>query len=169
MVHMGKPRGADEAFEALFRREVTPLVRALIVLAGDRQSAADAVQDAFLQAHKHWAKVSQLDNPATWVRRAAINRVHNQHRGRRRLVAALPRLHRVDEAPAATDGGERLDVLTAVSALPEQQRAAVALYYLLDQATSEIAETLGIAEATVRSHLRNARERLDHVLREVTQ
>ena len=168
---MGKSRSAegDEAFEALFRREVTPLVRALTVLSGDRQSAADAVQDAFLQAHRHWPKVSTLDNPGAWVRRAAVNRVHNQHRGRRRLVAAFPRLHRDEEAPATADGGERLDLVSAVSELPEQQRAAVALYYLLDQPTSEIADALGITEATVRSHLRNARERLGHTLREVTQ
>jgi RNA polymerase sigma factor (sigma-70 family) len=48
----------------------------------------------------------------------------------------------------------------ALAELPAQQRASVALYYLLDQPTSAIAETLGVAEATVHSHLRNARLRL---------
>lgn len=50
--------------------------------------------------------------------------------------------------------------MPALAALPPQQRAAVGLYYLLDQPTSAIAESMGITEATVRSHLRNARLRL---------
>ncbi len=52
------------------------------------------------------------------------------------------------------------DLVPVLAALPEQQRAAVALYYLLDQPTSAVADTLGVTEATVRSHLRNARRRL---------
>lgn len=52
------------------------------------------------------------------------------------------------------------DLVPVLAALPEQQRAAVVLYYLLDQPTSAVAETLGVTEATVRSHLRNARSRL---------
>ena len=52
------------------------------------------------------------------------------------------------------------DLVPVLAALPEQQRAAVVLYYLLDQPTSAVAETLGVTEATVRSHLRNARLRL---------
>ena len=43
---------------------------------------------------------------------------------------------------------------------PPQQRTAVALYYLLDQPTSVVADYLGTTEATVRSHLRTARRRL---------
>ncbi len=144
--------------EDLFRREFAPMVRALTILAGDREAAADAVQDAFVQAHRHWARVSRLDDPAGWVRHAAVNRVRNQRRGHSRMVAALPRLLRQEDSmaePTAT-----ADLVPVLAALPEQQRAAVVLYYLLDQPTSAVAETLGVTEATVRSHLRNARSRL---------
>jgi RNA polymerase sigma factor (sigma-70 family) len=74
------------------------------------------------------------------------------------MVAALPRLVRPDIP--ALDPADTVDVVPALMALPKQQRAAVALYYLLDQPTSAIADTLGVSEATVRSHLRNARLRL---------
>lgn len=74
------------------------------------------------------------------------------------MAAALPRLARSD-APVL-EPAEALDVVPALAALPPQQRAAVAFYYLLDQPTSAIAESMGITEATVRSHLRNARQRL---------
>lgn len=55
---------------------------------------------------------------------------------------------------------EGVDVLPALAALPRQQRAVVALYYLLDQGTSAIADTLDITDATVRLHLGNARLQL---------
>ncbi len=147
-----------EGLESLFRREFAPMVRALTLVAGDPETAADAVQDAFVQAHRHWPRVSRLDNPAAWVKHAATNRVRNQRRGQSRMVAALPRLVRSDGGPV--EPTERVDVVPALAALPEQQRAAVALYYLLDQPTSAVADTLGVTEATVRSHLRNARRRL---------
>jgi RNA polymerase sigma-70 factor (ECF subfamily) len=156
---MGRRESRDgEGLESLFRREFAPMVRALTLFAGDPETAADAVQDAFVQAHRHWARVSRLDNPAAWVKHAAINRVRNQRRGQSRMAAALPRLVRSDGGPV--ESTERVDVVPALAALPEQQRAAVALYYLLDQPTSAVAEALGVTDATVRSHLRNARQRL---------
>lgn len=147
-----------EGLEALFRREFAPMVRALTLVAGDPEAAADAVQDAFMQAHRHWDRVSGLEDRAGWVKHAAINRVRNQRRGQSRLVAALPRLLTRDGVAPETN--ESVNIMPALAALPEQQRVAVALYYLLDQPTSAIADTMGITEATVRSHLRNARQRL---------
>lgn len=138
------------------------MVRALTLLAGNAEAAADAVQDAFVQAHRHWARVSRLENPAGWVRHVAINRVRNQRRGHNRMTAALPRLLRQEDSTAepTARATATADLLPVLAALPEQQRAAVALYYLLDQPTSAVAATLGVTEATVRSHLRNARLRL---------
>ncbi len=164
---LGRPnetKGLD-AFEALFRREFAPLVRALTLVAGDREAAADAVQDAFVQAHRHRERVLALESPAGWLRHVAINRIRNQHRGQQRQADALPRLVPVDLPATGSLTGVR-DALPLIASLPPQQRAAVALYYLLDQPTDVVAEHLGISEATVRSHLRTARRRLQHDLEE---
>ncbi|HEV2810355.1 MAG TPA: sigma-70 family RNA polymerase sigma factor [Acidimicrobiales bacterium] len=150
-------RSGEEGLEVLFRREFAPMVRALTILAGDAEAAADAVQDAFVQAHRHWARVSRLDNPTAWVRHAAINRLRNQRRGHNRMIAALPRLLRQESVEELT---ATLDLPSVLALLPEQQRAVVTLYYLLEQPTSAVADTLGVSEATVRSHLRHARVRL---------
>lgn len=163
---LGKPRasGTDAPFEALFRREFAPLVRALTLVAGDREAASDAVQDAFLQAHRHRDRVLALESPAGWLRHVALNRIRNHHRGQQRQTAALPRLVPLDLA-APVFGGVH-DALPLIATLAPQQRAAVALYYLLDQPTDLVAEYLGISEATVRSHLRTARRRLQLDLKE---
>jgi RNA polymerase sigma-70 factor (ECF subfamily) len=144
--------------EALFRQEFAPMVRALTLIADDREAAADATQDAFLQARRHWHRVSNLEDPAGWIRHAALNRLRNHQRGQHRMVAALPRL--LSRQSVTTEAPDPVDLVPALAELPAQQRASVALYYLLDQPTSAIAETLGVAEATVHSHLCNARLRL---------
>lgn len=80
------------------------------------------------------------------------------------MIASLPRLLRQEdsmEEPTAT-----VDLPPVLATLPEQQRAVVTLYYLLEQPTSAVADTLGVTEATVRSHLRHARVRLAGSLRD---
>lgn len=154
----------EDDFEALFRLQFAPLVRALTVVAGDREAAADAVQDAFVQAHRHWARVGTLESPVGWLRHAALNRIRNQHRGRQRQTNALPRLvaaGAVEDASGSVEGA-----LPMLDGLPHQQRVAAALYYLLDQSTAEVAGHLGIAEATVRSHLRAARAHLQREMKD---
>jgi RNA polymerase sigma-70 factor (ECF subfamily) len=150
---------AEEELEALFRAEYRGLVRALSVVAGDVESAADAVQDAFVQAHRHWSRVRRYDQPALWVRRTAVNRILNQHRSRRRRDAAVARL-----AGPASAGERDLDIGPAVAALPRRQRMAVALHYLADLPVGEVAAAMRVEPGTVKSHLHAARQSLAPLL-----
>lgn len=151
--------------EELFRAEYARLVRALAVSAGGAEAAADAVQDAFVQANRHWARIGQYDDPAAWLRRVAVNRISNQRRGRRRRTAALPRIS-VVSPPVATDVHPDLDLRALVVALPLQQRTAVCLHYLADLSVEEVSDAMGIAVGTVKSHLHDARRSLSSRLRE---
>ena len=146
---------AEEELEALFRAEYGGLVRSLAVVAGDAESAADAVQDAFVQAHRHWFRIRRYDQPALWVRRTAVNRILNQHRSRRRRDAAVDRL------PGPTPVIDRdLDIGPAVAALPDRQRMAIALHYLADLPVADVATAMKIAPGTVKAHLHAARQAL---------
>ena len=42
------------SLETLFRANYARLVRTLAVVSGSQESAADAVQEAFVKAHVHW-------------------------------------------------------------------------------------------------------------------
>lgn len=152
----------ESEFDALFRSAYPGLVRALTLACGDREAAADAAQDAFLQAHRHWRRVEGYEDPAAWLRRVALNRLANRRRGLVRLAAFRAR------APRSIAGDDdvpgRLDLRGAVAALPSQQRLVIALHYLLDLPVAEVATTLDIAPATVRSHLHAARRALASVL-----
>jgi RNA polymerase sigma-70 factor (ECF subfamily) len=160
----GAPRRADRtaAFDALFRDEYPKLVRALAVVAGF-EAAADAVQDAFVQANLHWPRVSTLDSPGAWIRRVAINRLHNHHRGLRRGDAALAKLALPTPAPDPT--GLDLDLQRAIAELPERQRHAVCLHYLADLSINQVADALAVSPGTVKSNLHDARHTLERRLR----
>jgi RNA polymerase sigma-70 factor (ECF subfamily) len=74
---------AVDGVEELFERDYVRLVRSLSV-AFDAESAADAVQEAFIAADRRWARVGAYDDPAGWVRRVAVNRLLNGRRNRGR-------------------------------------------------------------------------------------
>jgi len=159
---MRAARLAPNNFETLFDAHYERLVRALTVVAGNRDVAADAVQDAFVKAHLHWNKISRYDDPSGWVRRVAINRLRDEHRRTRRKRHALQRLRSRPTAP--NDVPDIDEFARLLAALPRQQRLTTALYYVDNLTVAEIADTLDISEGTVKSHLHDARRRLRPIL-----
>lgn len=144
--------------ETLFREHYGRLVRALTVVAGSREAAADAVQDAFVKAHLKWRRVSHYEDPVGWIRRVAINKLRDEHRRSGRKQRAMDRLRAEPEQVAPEP---ELDELNSVLAtLPKQQRAAIALYYVEGLPVRDVAEALGISEGAVKYHLHQGRERL---------
>ncbi len=144
-----------DGVEDLFRSEYERLVRSL-GLAFDPESASDAVQDAFIEADRRWAKVSTLDDPAGWIWRVAVNRLRTgrrNHRRRREIVATL----HPHEAPDLTD--RLVDLRAGLAQLPEQMRVVTCLFYLADLTIDQVADALGVP-GTVKSTLHEARKRL---------
>jgi RNA polymerase sigma-70 factor (sigma-E family) len=156
--------GTVTAFEAFFRAEHPKLVALGWALTGDPHAAAELAQEALLRAYRDWAKVGEYDNPGGWIRRVLVNLIADRGRRRRSEEAALARVAPpgpVPELEPATDHWWR-----AVRALPEGQRAAVALHYLEDLSVADVAATLGISEGTVKTQLSRARETLSRTLPE---
>jgi RNA polymerase sigma factor (sigma-70 family) len=69
---------------------------------------------------------------------------------------------------AAPNGGERASdaarLARAMSSLPPDQRAAIALFYLEDLSVAEIAVALDVPSGTVKTRLMRAREKLRRTL-----
>ncbi len=150
--------------EQLFDSEYERLVRSLGV-AFDAESAADAVQEAFISADRDWSTVGSLDDPAGWVRRVAFNRLLNGRRDRSRREVILATVRPVPDADLTT---ELLDLRRAVASLPDRMRSALCLHYLAGLTVREVAGVLEVSDGTVKSNLHDARRRLRELLEEVS-
>jgi RNA polymerase sigma-70 factor (ECF subfamily) len=145
--------------ETLFRAHYGRLVRALTLVSGSQEAAADAVQEAFVKAHLHWRRVQRYDDPVGWIRRVAINKLRDENRRQGRKDRAVERL----QGELRSDGVEWSDGADAgalLAALPKQQRLAMALFYVEGLSVAEVASTLDISEGAVRFHLHQGRTRL---------
>jgi RNA polymerase sigma-70 factor, ECF subfamily len=142
-------------FRALYEREFPRVYRAVYLLAGDRQLAEDASQEAFARALSRWRRLASHPAPAAWVTTTALNVARRQLR--RRPTVPL--------GEQVVDGGEdRIAMIEAIRELPPRQQEAVALHYLLDLTVADTAAAMGIDEGTVKTHLSRAREALAHAL-----
>lgn len=157
-------RTYPEPFESFYRREYPRLAALARVLTGPI-GAEDHAQEAMLVAFRRWREVSQLADPAMWVRRVCVNIATSGVRRRAAEARALLRLGRRREIrsdPVPSDE----DFWAAVRALPRRQAQVVALYYLFDLAIADVAATLNISEGSVKTHLSRARVSLAVVLGE---
>ena len=151
---------ASDEYEVVFRESFPRVVRTAYLVVGDWEVARELAQDAFVQLLVHWRKVSCYDNKGAWVRRVAIRKAV---RARNRSLPAEAIMESETElkSPEAA-----IDLRRAILLLPPAQRAAVVLHYLHDRPVSEVAEAMGCAEATAKTHLHRARQRLSVLLDE---
>ena len=176
--------GDAEAFAALVRRHERRVFGLLLRMLGSREEAEDAAQDTFLNLHRHGHRFRREARFSTFVYRVAVNAALNRRRslGRRRahMEQLSGRQAAGDDLPIGPRGPEdsaaggeiQARVQRALSELPPNLRAPLVLYDIEGLAYGEIAESLGIAEGTVKSRIHRARhalrERLADLAREVS-
>ena len=149
----------EKGFDAFFAEEYQPVVGLAFVLVGRRSVAEELAQDAFLAAYRRWDRIGRYDDPAAWVRRVVANMATSFWRTRTREARAFARLTSRRTDPKDTETGDD-EFWASVRVLPRRQAQCIALRYMEDRSTREIAEVLGIAEATVRVHLHAGRQAL---------
>lgn len=146
-------------FDEMFRDTYWPMVRSLAVACGDAQVAEDAVQDAFERAFVRWRRIARYDDPPSWVRHVALNRLRDHFRREEHRRKAVDRLasQTAVTVPAPEPPG---DVGPLLASLPTQQRVAAALFYVDDLSVAEIASSMRLSEGAVKYHLHAARRAL---------
>jgi RNA polymerase sigma-70 factor (ECF subfamily) len=155
-----------EEFETFFRRGFPALVGVLIKAGFSRDEALDAAEDAMVEANAQW---DRIQDPGPWVRKVAIRTAIAAARRRREDVRRsvqggwLSSAHDDHERIAVVD--ERSRVVALLARLPDKQRVVMVLH-MEELDTDEIADLLGLEPATVRSHLRHAREKLKIAIKE---
>jgi RNA polymerase sigma-70 factor (ECF subfamily) len=155
--------GDREAFGLLVARHQSRLWAVALRTLGDREEAADALQDALVHAYRAAGSYRGEARVTTWLHRVVVNACLD--RVRRRTVRATVALseHR-GEVPDPRDAlGDRetaLELEAALAALPVEQRTAILLVDVQGLSVAEAAAVLGVATGTVKSRCSRGRARL---------
>jgi RNA polymerase sigma-70 factor (sigma-E family) len=152
-----------EDFDAFYTGSRQRVLGYVYVLTGDLGEAQDAVQEAFLRAWQRWHTIRTYDEPEAWVRLVACRVATSRWRSMRSRMRAHGR-HGVDLDVAAGPGTETLDVVAAMRQLPEEQRIAIALYYLVGLPVAEVARETAAPVGTVKARLFRGRKALAGLL-----
>lgn len=161
-------RGDLSSLATLFQRHRAGLYAAAVALLGDRDEAADMVQDTFVAALTHLGAVR---NPAA-VRGWLHTVLRNACRMRLRRVRPAVLEHAaelVDPSPdpeqLIQDRWVRDRIWTALSTLSDEERITLVLRHFTRSGTyRDIAEVTGVPLGTVRSRLHRAHARLADAL-----
>ena len=155
---MDDVKGPDtpECFERIVSDYQTQLRRLCCVMLKDVHLAEDAVQETFLKA---WQSGGfRRESEKAWLIRVAVNLCHDYHRSR--WWKHIDHKANMDEIQIAEPDPADREILTLVKELPFRERQIVILYYWNRMRMDEIAETLGISQASVSRSLEKARKLL---------
>ncbi len=155
--------GDRDAFAELVRRHRDRLWAVALRTLGDREDAADALQEALISAYRSAHRFRGDAAVTTWLHRIVVNACLDRVRRR----AARPTVPLVDTEPspvAPVDSDTALDVRAALARLPVEQRAALVLVDVQGYSVAEAAVILDVAEGTVKSRCARGRARLAALL-----
>ena len=162
--------GDPDAFGELVRRHRDRLWAVALRTTGDREEAADALQDALVKAFRAGASSAFRGEAAvtTWLHRIVVNACLD--RARRRAVrpaVPLPEHDLPSTGADAISGRETaLDVAAALATLPVEQRAALVLVDMYGWSVEDAAAVLECPTGTVKSRCARGRARLLPLLRQ---
>lgn len=161
--------GDPHAFAELFHRHRDRLWAVALRTLGDREEAADALQDALLSAHRAAGRFRGDSAVTTWLHRIVVNACLDRIR-RRQAHPTVPLPDGVRDTDSGTGGVEpaapvqdhdtALVVRQALAELPAEQRAALILVDVQGYPVAEVARILDVAEGTVKSRCARGRARL---------
>lgn len=155
----------EMTFETWYRTEHARLVSSMAVVCRDPALAAEAVDEAFVRAYERWNRVGLMASPTGWTYRTALNCLRRRQRRAGHEARLFRRAaHQSNDGGCAPPPDWSSEVWDAVSRLPVRERTAIALRYVSDLSTADIAEAMGIASGTVGSTLHAARRNLAAVL-----
>lgn len=152
---LGQP--AREELDRFVSEHWSLLVGIATRLRGDRYDAEDVVQGILLNLCRRLARDPDEELTLGLAITAIRNRATDDHRTRKRYEALLERLH-MNRAPQSMNDPTELYVTkSTLDILPPKIRCAFELCKRWHYTSKEVGEMMGLAESTVRSHIRTAR------------
>jgi RNA polymerase sigma-70 factor (sigma-E family) len=150
-------------FEQFAMARLPSLLRYAVVLTGDRDLAQDVVQEVLARAQVKWRRISEAESPEAYVRRMVLNEYLSWRRSwaARHVHAVGEKLADIDDARGGVDDHAQSvvdadELWRRLAVLGRRQRAVLVLRYYEQLDDDAIADLLGCAPGTVRSHASRA-------------
>ncbi|MFE0251538.1 RNA polymerase sigma factor SigM [Streptomyces sp. NPDC059010] len=162
-------KGDPDAFGELVRRHRDRLWAVALRTLGDREEAADAVQDALVSAYRAAHTFRGQSAVTTWLHRITVNACLDRARkAASRKTSPVDDTERLEQLlephESASAPAERNDLhrqlLEALGTLPPDQRAALVLVDMQGYPVAEAARVLDVPTGTVKSRCARGRARL---------
>ncbi len=131
----------------------------------DEDGARDAVQEAWADIIRGIGRLEDEGAFSTWafriVTRRCAKQIRRRQRTRRTEQAASQELAAAEEPRLEEPGEHDLHLMRReIRALPPDQQAAVALFYLEEMSVGEVAVALDAPVGTIKTRLMHARRKL---------
>jgi RNA polymerase sigma-70 factor (ECF subfamily) len=164
-VALGRPvravpsAAASAAFLELYAETVGPLGGYAYQLVGDRELAADVVQEAYTRLLARWVSVRK---PRPYLFHIATNLARDTWQARQRAELTVRAV--VDNRPDLVSAASDPSVWDAVARLPKKYREVVLLHYYADLPLAEVAAAVRRPVGTVKRLVSEARDLLAQTL-----
>jgi RNA polymerase sigma-70 factor (ECF subfamily) len=145
-----------DRFETVYRQHFAAVFRLAVSVIGRRDVAEDLVSEAFLELHKHFARIN-LDELPAWLFVVVRNKARDHWRREKVRERHARWLAEQPPAPVRPTTGPlwlRSDRLTPL------QRVCLELHYAWGYTVDEIGGRLGLTSGQVKGHLQRARQQL---------
>jgi RNA polymerase sigma-70 factor (ECF subfamily) len=163
-----------DRFEAFVREYQDMVFGTAVRLLANPAEAEDIAQTVFLRAFERFASIATSPTAAGWLKTVTTNLCLNHLSRYRARWQFFSESDGVDFAAtvAAPDTADAIEARSrherlehAVQALPDHQRVPLVLFHFEDMTYKEIAATLGISLAKVRTDIHRGRETLKRAMR----
>ncbi|WP_051970066.1 RNA polymerase sigma factor SigM [Kitasatospora azatica] len=171
--------GDTAAFGLLVQRHRDRLWAIALRTLGDREEAADALQDALVSALRSAHTFQGRSAVTTWLHRIVVNACLDRARRAtsRRTGSLDEQPQQLDTLVPAAEPAEALvirqelrrELGAALAELPPEQRAALVLVDMQGYPVAEAAELLGVPVGTVKSRCARGRARLLPLVRHLRE
>lgn len=158
--------GDEAAFAQLVATYHADMARVAFVACGDRELAEDAVQSAWLVAWKKLHSLRDPDRVRPWLLAVTANEARQLLRRRHGPVVEIDLEALGDARGDPSTGIERVDLRRALGHLTPEDRALLAMRYVVDLGSDELATAIGTSPSTARTRLSRVVDRLRKELRD---
>ena len=158
--------GDDRAFSCIYDAHVQALFQYGSKLSPDTDVVKDCIQDLFVDITKHRTTIGSTDNIRFYLIRSLKHKILRQLKSHNRADT-------IDDDPFLLEAAfdeqlleqettrhQRQCLRDAINKLPERQKEAIYLRYIMDLKNEEIAQIMDISYQAVRNTLHKAIENL---------